>query len=413
MNQVSIISKYDKLIVLLMLFVSDDTILFGTNQSRVFLYIKYLVLSLILFSLIFKQHRGSDNKVIIYSVIMCVIILLSSIVNNALSIGLYYKCVILLSCAFFVKRNMLKVYAGIFESFIYVVAIVSLVGSAFVILLPSFVQLFPKVINTVGGVFYNLLLFVPEIRPLEEFRNNGFFREPGVYHMYLNLALVFHLYFSEKVSYKRVLVFIITIITTLSTTGFICLAGIGLMIVLKQLNNNGSVWNKVLVIGVSILLVLVLYSYTDLLSAEGVVFGKIGNEENDSYIARAASITTNISIWQQNPFLGGSLRVNDIFESITYNVYGIGTEHNTNTLLCELAMWGIFYFIIMMMGLFRFSFMIGKSKLEGVLFLIIILAMSVGERLIFSPFFYMLVFYGLSNKRLLGKSSQAQRFINI
>lgn len=60
-------------------------------------------------------------------------------------------------------------------------------------------------------------------------RNSGPFWEPGIYQIYINIALYFALFFFKnkdgKTPWIHIIVFCITILTTISTTGYLVMAG--------------------------------------------------------------------------------------------------------------------------------------------------------------------------------------------
>lgn len=61
-------------------------------------------------------------------------------------------------------------------------------------------------------------------------RNSGPFWEPGIFQIYINIALFFSLFFSkeknEKNSLVHVVIYVVTIFTTISTTGYIIMSGL-------------------------------------------------------------------------------------------------------------------------------------------------------------------------------------------
>lgn len=60
-------------------------------------------------------------------------------------------------------------------------------------------------------------------------RNSGPFWEPGIFQIYINIALYFALFFFKnkagKTPWVHIVVFCITILTTISTTGYLVMAG--------------------------------------------------------------------------------------------------------------------------------------------------------------------------------------------
>ena len=111
-------------------------------------------------------------------------------------------------------------------------------------------------------------------------------------------------------------------------------------------------------------------------------------------IARSASIVVNLIIWRKSPILGaGLVSISEQFPILTYQIYGKAISHNTNTLLCELATYGIVYTFILLYGYAEFSKAMSCKISERLLILGIIFILFCGEKLTFSLIVYVLFFY--------------------
>ena len=73
-----------------------------------------------------------------------------------------------------------------------------------------------------GHPFYNLFVYAGD---MFSFRNGGMFWEPGAFQIFINLALLIEL-LKNLPRGRVILVYVITIITTFSTTGFL---GMGML----------------------------------------------------------------------------------------------------------------------------------------------------------------------------------------
>lgn len=134
-----------------------------------------------------------------------------------LSIGLFCASIIPL-------RNFVNKYINI----IVVFAAISLIGFIVGMIQPSVALLFPVTIGDASVDYHNALIYVfmtPKgygtFRLMT--RNAGICWEPGCYQMFLNVALFFllekQLYVEQKLFIWKLLILMITIITTMSTTG--------------------------------------------------------------------------------------------------------------------------------------------------------------------------------------------------
>lgn len=404
--------KLEYLLLPLIIYVSDDTVIFGTNIDLKYIYFKYVFTICAFFLLFAKNKTIVKTRQFNYCVAMCFMVVLSSVFNDDLRLGLVYKCVVmLLSCAYASKIGINR-FTKIFVGFMYVVAFVSVMCTLMLMVHPAIFSFAMGLENTANTPFYNLFIYVaPTVT--DSVRNYGIFREPGVYQMYLIISLVLMLYYTPKFELKKFVVVSMALFLTFSTTGYIAYVGVAALLVIKRKGKGMSQKQRRTVLTLLALCVLLLVTQTDLLSSEGMVFDKFSNSGRHTTIARMSSLTTNVKIWLQYPIFGAGLQnVNDMFETITLRDYGFASPHNTNTFLCELATFGIFYFILFCTGIVRFSRLFGYSLLEHTLFFALLFVLSIGEKLTFSPFFYIMIFYGYRYNtalKIIGNNTNIQK----
>lgn len=91
-------------------------------------------------------------------------------------------------------------------------------------------------------------------------RNAGWYTEPGAHQIFLNFALIFLISDDEHCGIKgrnyliSIIILVVTILTTLSTTGYMCLA----VVLISEIVNNTSAKNRNLKIGAVVLLVVLI-----------------------------------------------------------------------------------------------------------------------------------------------------------
>lgn len=389
------------LTTLIMIVVSDDTLWFGTNGNSNFIIIKYFVLLIILsFLFLISTKRIDLNRVQIPAllcIVMCVLVLLTGILNSDLRNGYFYKCCILMLSFLFVKNFSFEAFAETFEKVLFFFAATSAFCTTLATLNKALVSSFPVFYNSAGTEFYNLMVCMIAV-PDVTIRNYGIFREPGVFQMFLMLSLLFYTYYGGRIKIYRLVIYLIALGLTYSTTGYIA-AGIFLILYLVKYSRKNSEKRTKQVMVVLIIAGLVFLSLTtNLLSRDGIIFNKFTNMRRHTTIARFASVFTNIEMWFNSPILGNGLTyVNDYFPRLCLVRYGYASPDNTNTLLCELSTFGLLYTTIFVIGysclLKRFS----KRKIEQALIGTILLVLMFGEKLTFSPIIYILMFYGFSS----------------
>src|SRR5690606_563550 len=91
-------------------------------------------------------------------------------------------------------------------------------------LVPELVIFLPKIVNEMGQTFIYFIFGGGMVRFIgrgQIFRSSSIFWEPGAFSIYICLALYFELFVIKNKSLKRIIVLILSLITTFSTTGYI------------------------------------------------------------------------------------------------------------------------------------------------------------------------------------------------
>lgn len=128
---------------------------------------------------------------------------------------------VFLICAYIVYISIdINEFIIIFNKIIYFLCVFSLVTFIALMLYPSVFDYFPSITNVTGLTMKNAFFSV--VYNSSYFNSNfGLFWEPGAFQYFINLALYLQLFIIKTLDKKRVLVFLITIATTFSTTGYI------------------------------------------------------------------------------------------------------------------------------------------------------------------------------------------------
>ena len=379
-------------IVTLFILISDDTLMFGTNNNSLFILVKYIYIFsatvTLLIKYLLKTQLMPQNEFLTIGM-MAVLIFISMVLNNDIRIGYFYKIVLILYAWLILKNIGLYKFINIFNHVMLVLASISIIGFFSVCVNFSVLSLSHTIVNTAGTQFYDLFLFVsPKSFYSDYVRNYGIFREPGVYQMYLVLGMLFQHFMITKKRMFWYVIYTIAIVTTMSTTGYIALA---LFIVVVIVDGNGLTTNQKVIFSLLIIVGFIfIVKKTSILSLSqddkyNSVFGKLASKKRGTSVSRFASITENIRIMITNPIFGvGLQKLSDLFPIYTLNNYGVRSEHNTNTILIQFSTHGFIYGITWLRLLLR-STKIFSSKLYVLIFFILIIIFS-GENLTFSGF---------------------------
>ena len=233
---------------------------------------------------------------------------------------------------------------------------------------------FPTIINSVNNVFYNFI-FSFALTAESYIRNFGFFREPGVYQVFIILALIF-LTFVKNINIKcrtkiiYTLIFTVTILSTFSTTGIILLALFFTTYIVKLIR-DGKMNRKVFIIitTITIICILILTLLYNIIPSfrETLRFSieKIFTP-NESLSARQESIIVPLKLYLNSPIFGQ--KYIDVVEAI---------DHNTNTTINMFAIYGLLTGVIHIMLIYLLIKKMKQPKsVSALIFIIFIVAIN-------------------------------------
>lgn len=387
------IPRYIAIVVFLTIYVSNDTFFFGTNSIEFFVTLPRIMAIVLGVFLLTKQR---DNVVVsrcLFPLILLVICYLLSCFYHHETItitGIYLVYIIF--AYLFCTRIDFESFWIIVDKIMYVIAIGAIVIELFAYTVPALLELFPSITNIAGetiyvfgvGGIYKAFLHTLAIR------SNGIFWEPGVFQVYLNLMIAIQLFGKERINPIRVMVYIIGVLITFSTAGYVVLL---FLFLLYLLASKTDITKKVLIgsLLVSAIIALTVVNYTFIYDN---VMSKLVEKNNYSATARYSSILCNIQLAFENPILGVGMAgmQNALFEKSLQN-FGIVATANTNGILYPLAAYGIPFGFVYIFGMYKFSNLWSNSRLKGALFFIFVFLLFTGERLM-SPLPYILMFYG-------------------
>ncbi|AWG25366.1 O-antigen ligase family protein [Flavobacterium kingsejongi] len=390
-------SKKALFLVLTIIFLTDDTLLFGTNKNDLFVYGKYFIYIIILLLTVLFSAKNIVSKSnfngIITILVLILILFLSTIINNDFKTGTLVYAITFFTGIAIVQNISFPVFTKLYSKIMYFLAFFSLIVYTINLISPDLISIFPTISNY-GDVEYKFVLFSNTFNGFNEFRNTGIFREPGVYVIHLIFAVFFEVFFikSSKLNYRKLLIFVLAILTTLSTTGILLLPVILIIYFIK----NSNLKNAFFIFGISMFFVFILNYFPEL---NDKVFSKLTQDgaEYESSLARLSSFLTPLYIIKDNMIFGSGLsNFVTYYSYYSRSIFGIeflAESAATNTILNLTAVYGIIYGLIITILLFRASKLIEK-KYYIIVFILMLLLFS-SQELKFSLFFNVLLGYGL------------------
>lgn len=352
---------------------------------------------LMLFCFLITRKEYMRNKDIAPAVLLCLLFVLSYIANeenlmNGISLLFSFFVAILLfyKAAF---RDFKGAYLYVLTCLCWISVICYVAYS----LVPQLDSLF-VVIRPDGHAFSNAFLYVSDTCEIIK-RNQGLFWEPGAFQAFISIALLFEL-FSITPSFRRVSLFVITIITTYSTTGYIAILLCFFAYYFKGAsgvnNSKKASW------GITILLlgIILFFSQLSLEDNSNPFFklfdfydtqGWTDNTELTSASVRFFSIVIPFQAFLERPLFGygydGLIKYTQLYTS----------GMNTCTMINWFALYGVFFGLIMCRGYYRLSKYFSGKFCMNVMAFICMFIITMSENFAANAFFFLLAVYGLKS----------------
>lgn len=344
-------------------------------------------------------RKATINKLalsITFSCIILMIIIIQTITNvNANLNGLIGAIIIFfgsISIAGILKDKFVRIFVNV----ITFIAAYSLIIYLLCLFLPpvkdylmnfsrNFVSLeVEKAIYSGGGLNFIIYNFQADLPPIimDFARNCGPFWEPGMFAVYLNLALFFDLFFIKSQSKIRYLILILALISTFSTGGII--AGTVLFVLygishFKRL----STWLVLLP------LLFIVLPATYQLEFIGDKFNtQYSDQEVGSDMSRFAAFATQLKMINNSPIIGGE-KLSDYTSTKTLA---------SGTLLPIVSYGipaGLLYFLMLYKASLNFSKIYRRRKIIGIYLFGFILLLSFSQTILLTSIIYLYIFSGL------------------
>lgn len=301
-------SKIFIFILIIYITYNSGSMISTTNGVGIILDLLFaLIFSIKVFKIILKDSL----KLIHYSLIGTIFFVLITFSLYGFSpigayLGIIFKSIVSVGIVFTYKfRDM----ANFYKKYISILAIVSLIG--YFLVTPGIIKLDFTLINNINEVPYNVSFIFFNLSWTPD-RNIGIFWEPGIFATYLIVALIFEISLNEKnkISPLRVLLYVVTIITTKSSAGYGLLLLVMLLFAMEFANNSKNKKMRFLLnylIVTPFLLIILFYP---------VIFSILGFDNNETLIKLMPNM-----IFSQSRFLAVQHNLNVFFKM---PVFGVG-----------------------------------------------------------------------------------------
>lgn len=350
------------------------------------------------FNIAFMSYLGVTTLIFIAHALMGINSGMVPIITNFVNLCGFY----------FISRMMRGSFAAAFVKVVFFISLYSLV--IYLVCLDKGVQDFlynnvasycsldaDKAVIDGGGknfCLYNFqsLLILPTIN---YWRNCGPFWEPGMFAVYIVMALFFNLFVQKQKIFCGNIILICALISTFSTGGYIAALLLAIFYILKiRLKSIAS---------------LVLIP----LLAAGIVFTlqlefvgektqmQFSNNRAGSDISRFGAMATQLEMIEASPLVGGE----PIKEYASTKTLASGT---LLPMVNYGVPFGIFLYILLVRSCVRLAESYRKNRLTGFALFLMILVLSFSQTILMTPVFITLMIYGMQSKKAPRRIRQAQ-----
>lgn len=380
--------------------------------------------------IIYKYKARISQQVTLLAIILGVLFVLSGFWSGeSLSHGFNFKTLIQIYLNFLISYAIIAVdkenCLTRFLKLIFVFTVISLIGYFVsniggVNLLKSILPAYRY--GTSSRTYYGKYVFSILWGSFETDgykRNIGIYYEPGVHEIILNSAIFVLVFMRKYLNLKdstvswMLIIFIVTLITTKSTTGYIGLAVILIGVVLSKKDTMlRTKIVKVVVIGLFLIIADYIGNGTDSIISVNIIHKlqgvQIGGKYNyTSGSARMIPVNIALRSIKENFVLGiGTLRYEHYVESI-FGISG-GTG---NALFGMIASKGLVTTLLLLLMLFEPFWKSHPSKVMFVVFIFMVLNVSFAQAQISYPSFVFIsvASYSLANVREIGAKESENR----
>lgn len=401
---------HKKSAVMLIMFICiylSDALLFTYNSSTL-LSTTIPQYGLVLLALSFLGMDLHKRKFVINMrfaamLLICGLLVAESIIHGELRGGYISKIslFILGYCLFdyFPQEDLIRAY----KKWMDIICVASLVGLVFGRVIVSF-GFFPSITSILGRRYIFLLLTNVPVHDM--IRNYGPFTEPSRFQAFICLALIFELFnheIDERLNWKRVVLYLVTIVTTFSATAYIAVAFI-LIAYLTSSEVSLGIGNRTALIIVLVAAVALLVNFS---SGVNIAVTKLQlGERSESFTVRVNSIIGGLRVALNNPIFGTGFGNYQSEYMNAISDLAVSRSHvSTNTMILYFSKFGVIIGLYYAVNVFTMLKSFTKTYTAMMLFLGFFFSAS-GISLVDSIIFTSIIFYrGFNDKKVFASQT--------
>lgn len=391
--------------ILVFLIVASSGIPFFTG-------VEILNIFLFLYTFIIFIYRGykKDSQAFLIIFLFFLIEVFQHFLHGSYSYRTSIGTIIKLTAAYFIVKIVNEKFISYYINILYFLSIIS-----FVFYSLSFIPGFTNIIISQIAPFFespfidqnsfytpspSVILYTFDASLMTEYRNSGPFWEPGAFAVYLIIALLFNIIKKGSLLEKKNKVFIIALITTFSTAGYIAF----FILVSGYYLFNRKLSHKLLLIGF-VFASVSIYTTTSFLEKKVKHNMSLADETTSS---RFGSAIADYRLFEKSPIVGWG-RGPKRYGGKEAFFFG-QDQHRNNGVFILLATYGLLgsllYYFLFYKSLLTINSFYKFRKGFSFVFFITILLLGFSQSLFFKPFFlcFLFLFLAIKPKEIIQKT---------
>lgn len=385
------VSKFNSIIeysiVLFMLILSGSIIpfVFFEGYSQLLLIFS-LLLGVYFFIKLFKIRLKTES--ILFFLFVMIFLILHAVTKSSNEyLSTYVGLILRFIIAFFIT-TIIKIDSFLkkFIDLMIIIVAISLIFYFIGILYPEFIMRLPVSYNDVGTSYGCAYIYFYQGAAYWNYRNCGIFWEGGAFSVFINIALLFRLFYFKQCHGKKYLIgtgiLILGVLTTISTVGIFILA----VLIFLTIQEKKFIFRYVFYF-FSLIFIIASGMVEKLLINKFSNMGSSGSE-------RLAGIFADIDIFLHYFITGAGFDYIDLnFDKLAVS-YGAVIPSSTNSFTRSLALYGIIFTTIVSVLLFKLFVKIHNGIKYQILLTSSFILLLCTQVVIFQLLFICFMFYG-------------------
>lgn len=388
-------NKWNCLFVLAILYCSESLML--TEMLSASVRAGIIIIFYAIYLLLNGKRLIFNKKKVIAFILLLLCILVCTIING-FNFTFDFWTVLMLFAAILICSSIR--YFDFWSAFVDVMALLGFASAVIFILyqiIPRAFSIFPNYYWHSGILMKNC--FICAVQVSAQYRRNfGFFREPGMFSLFLILALYFSL-FKLELDLKKIIALLIALITTFSTSGYFCFIGLLLVFLHNAYSIQKKTRKRIIIVFILILLGTIVYM-TNNPSVFHFLINKLTEINFDTSVSsnvggsgyeRWRSIVYAWNAILTNPIVGvGYVGFFRIFNSVIA----------TATPLNWFGLYGIIYGVLMNFYYLKNAMIYSKkgnlNYISTIIMALVLLANIMSQNMVADPIILIFIFYQIN-----------------